>query len=56
MTVDLIKLKALATAAATNQYDTVALNDYGTTVPPEGQKSARSESAEPNSQQREIQA
>lgn len=34
MTTDLIKLKALATAAAANQYDAVALNDYGTAVPP----------------------
>lgn len=56
MIIDLIKLKARATAAATNQYDALALNDYGTEVPPEGQKSARSESAEPNSQQQEIQA
>ncbi|WEA21662.1 hypothetical protein [Pseudomonas juntendi] len=34
MTIDIIKLKALATAAAANQYDAVALNDYGTEVPP----------------------
>ncbi|MBH3349794.1 hypothetical protein [Pseudomonas putida] len=34
MTIDIIKLKALATAAATNQYDSVALNDYGTALPP----------------------
>ncbi|MFF7108143.1 hypothetical protein [Pseudomonas sichuanensis] len=34
MTVDLIELKALATAAVANQYDPVALNDYGTAVPP----------------------
>lgn len=34
MTTDLIKLKALATAAAANQYDLVALNDYGAAVPP----------------------
>jgi len=34
MTIDIIKLKALATAAAANQYDAVALNDYGTAVPP----------------------
>ncbi|MBV4500768.1 hypothetical protein [Pseudomonas shirazensis] len=35
MTIDLSKLKALATAAAANQYDAVALNDYGIAVPPE---------------------
>ncbi|MFT0865954.1 hypothetical protein [Pseudomonas sp. CAM1A] len=34
MTIDLTNLKALATAAAANQYDAVALNDYGTAVPP----------------------
>ncbi|WP_241799668.1 hypothetical protein [Pseudomonas putida] len=34
MTIDISKLKALATAAAANQYDVVALNDYGTEVPP----------------------
>ena len=34
MTIDISKLKALATAAAANQYDVVALNDYGTAVPP----------------------
>ncbi|MBC3410303.1 hypothetical protein HU719_022510 [Pseudomonas sp. SWRI107] len=34
MNMDLIKLKALATAAAANQYDAVALNDYGMAVPP----------------------
>ena len=34
MNIDLIKLKALATAAAANQYDGVALNDYGTALPP----------------------
>lgn len=34
MTIDLIKLKALAAAAAANQYDLVALNEYGTAVPP----------------------
>lgn len=34
MNIDLIKLKALATAAAANQYDAVALNDYGMAVPP----------------------
>ncbi|MCE1004477.1 helix-turn-helix domain-containing protein [Pseudomonas sp. NMI1173_11] len=34
MTIDIIKLKALATAAAANQYDAVALNDYGTAVRP----------------------
>lgn len=34
MTIDIIKLKALATAAAANQYDAVALNDYGTAVQP----------------------
>lgn len=34
MTIDLINLKALATAAAANQCDPVALNDYGTAVPP----------------------
>lgn len=34
MTTDLNKLKVLATAAAANQYDAVALNDYGTAVPP----------------------
>lgn len=34
MTTDLIKLKALATAAAANQYDAVALNDYDTALPP----------------------
>lgn len=34
MNIDLIKLKALATAAAANQYDAVALNDYGTALPP----------------------
>ena len=34
MTIDIIKLKTLATAAAANQYDVVALNDYGTAVPP----------------------
>ncbi|WP_238738962.1 hypothetical protein [Pseudomonas putida] len=33
MTIDIIRLKALATAAA-NQYDSVALNDYGTALPP----------------------
>ncbi|MFG0851619.1 helix-turn-helix domain-containing protein [Pseudomonas sp. FYR_2] len=34
MTIDIIRLKALATAAAANQYDSVALNDYGTALPP----------------------
>jgi len=34
MTIDISKLKALATAAAANQHDVVALNDYGTAVPP----------------------
>ena len=34
MTIDIIKLRALATAAAANQYDAVALNNYGTAVPP----------------------
>ena len=34
MNIDLIKLKALATAATANQYDAVALNDYGMAVPP----------------------
>lgn len=34
MTIDVIRLKALATAAAANQYDSVALNDYGTALPP----------------------
>ncbi|MGB9088140.1 MAG: hypothetical protein WCC29_00960 [Pseudomonas farsensis] len=34
MTIDLNKLKALATATAANQYDAVALNDYGMAVPP----------------------
>lgn len=34
MTIDLFKLKALATAAAANPYDSVALNEYGTAVPP----------------------
>ncbi|AOX10704.1 hypothetical protein Q5O_20715 [Pseudomonas putida JB] len=34
MTIDIIRLKALATAAAVNQYDSVALNDYGTALPP----------------------
>lgn len=34
MSIDLSKLKALATAAAANQYDAVALNEYGTAVPP----------------------
>lgn len=34
MKIDIIRLKALATAAAANQYDSVALNDYGTAVPP----------------------
>lgn len=34
MTIDITKLKALATAAAANQYDAVALNDYGTALPP----------------------
>jgi len=33
MTIDIIRLKALATAAAANQYDSVALNDYGTALP-----------------------
>ncbi|WJO23191.1 DUF551 domain-containing protein [Pseudomonas soli] len=34
MTIDLTNLKALATAAAANQYDGVTLNDYGTAVAP----------------------
>ncbi|AFK70858.1 helix-turn-helix domain-containing protein [Pseudomonas putida] len=34
MTIDIIRLKALATAAAANQYDSAALNDYGTALPP----------------------
>ena len=34
MTIDIIRLKALAIAAAANQYDPVALNDYGTALPP----------------------
>lgn len=34
MTVDLMKLKLLATATATNQHDPEALNDYGAAVPP----------------------
>lgn len=34
MNINLIKLKALATAAAANQHDAVALNDYGMAVPP----------------------
>lgn len=34
MTIDITRLKALATAAAANQYDSVALNDYGTALPP----------------------
>jgi hypothetical protein len=34
MNIDLSKLKALATAADTNHYDAVALNDYGMAVPP----------------------
>lgn len=34
MTIDIVRLKALATAAAANQYDSVALNDYGTALPP----------------------
>lgn len=34
MSVDLLKLKALATKAKRDQYDCVALNDYGMAVPP----------------------
>lgn len=34
MTIDISKLKALAAAAAADQRDVVALNDYGTAVPP----------------------
>ncbi|MEE1902697.1 hypothetical protein V0R39_10680 [Pseudomonas inefficax] len=34
MTIDIIRLKALATAAAANHYDSVALNDYGKALPP----------------------
>lgn len=34
MTIDIIRLQALATAAAVNQYDSVALNDYRTALPP----------------------
>lgn len=34
MNTDISKLKALATAAAVNQYDSVALNNYGMAVPP----------------------
>lgn len=34
MTIDIIRLKALATAVAANQYDSVALNDYSTALAP----------------------
>ncbi len=34
MSVDILKLKALATAAKRDQYDCVALNDYGTAMAP----------------------
>ncbi|MEK2608470.1 hypothetical protein WLF18_05055 [Pseudomonas shirazensis] len=34
MSVDILKLKALATKAKRDQYDYVALNDYGMAVPP----------------------
>lgn len=34
MSVDILKLKTLAEAAKCNQYDCLALNDYGTAVPP----------------------
>lgn len=34
MKIDLIKLKGLATAAAANQHDALALNNYGMAVPP----------------------
>ncbi|GGU68452.1 hypothetical protein GCM10009504_27000 [Pseudomonas laurentiana] len=34
MSVDILKLKALATAAKRDQYDYVALNDYGMAMPP----------------------
>lgn len=34
MTIDILELKALATAAAANQYDAVTLNYYGTALPP----------------------
>lgn len=34
MSVDILKLKTLAEAAKRNQYDCLALNDYGTAVPP----------------------
>jgi len=34
MSVDILKLKALAEAAKRDQYDNVALNDYGVAMPP----------------------
>ncbi|CAM3809010.1 hypothetical protein CCOS865_01803 [Pseudomonas reidholzensis] len=34
MTIDLSKVKGLAAAAVANQYDAVALNEYGAAVPP----------------------
>jgi hypothetical protein len=34
MSVDILKLKALAEAAKRDQYDNVALNDYGMAMPP----------------------
>lgn len=34
MTIDIVRLKALAMAAAANRYDSVVLNDYGTALPP----------------------
>lgn len=34
MSVDILRLKTLAEAAKRNQYDCLALNDYGTAVPP----------------------